>query len=158
MALPDFRVAQTVHGGNAFIVEKAPTAAETFLAGQPVFLVAAGTVTEFITDETTGYGIALEGAVDLSGTLRASVRIAVFDGNTIFSGRNTGAAFVFATHQGDPFDHELSGSEHGVDVGTAGSNDFWRVLDEDPTDSSRVLCTVDAANSQFSPFGTALPV
>ena len=157
MALPDFRVAQTVHGGNAFIVERAPTAGEAFLAGQVVFLVAAGTVTEAVDDEATGYGVAMESAVDLSGTLRSSVRIAVFDGNTIFSANNTGAAFVFATHQGDAAELEVTGTVHGAGVGTAG-NAFFHVLDADPTDDTRVLVTVAAAISQFDGYGTAAPV
>jgi len=157
MALPDFRVAQTTHGGHPMIEEKAPTAAQTFLAGQCVALVAAGTVTELADAATAGYGVALDSALDADGNLRATVRVAVFDGNTIFSARNVGAAFVYATHQGDAHDFELVGSTSGVEIGAAGASSMFHALRADPTDSSRVLVTVPAAKSQYDPFGTVAP-
>lgn len=156
MALPDFRVAQTVHGGAPMIEAKAPSAGETFSAGQVVFLEAAGTVAEAVDDEAGAYGVALDDAEDSTGTLRTEVRVAVFDGNTIFSGRNVGAAFVYATHQGDAAELNVTAGVHGVGVATAG-NGLFHVLRADSTDDSRVLCVVPAANSQYDPFGTVAP-
>jgi hypothetical protein len=163
MALPGFRVAQTMHGGHPFITEKAPAASETFIAGAVVRLIVDDTIKTAADDDATAYGVALDSAVDASGTLRAACRVAVFDGNNLFSADNSGTTLAMGTHSGDDASLNVTGTAHSVVVGTAG-NALFKVAGADSTDDAsesgsgdRVIVNVDTAASQVPGYGTAAP-
>lgn len=156
MAQPAVRIAQHRSGGVPRVENKTVKAAETFVAGDALLLYDEDEVGAAGDDPAAVYGFALADAVDDKGTLRATVPVAVADGNTIFSAVNKGAAYVAATHLGEIYEYEESGGAGagGVGLGTAG-NAVLTVMGVDPGDSTRILVAVEAANSQAQGYGTA---
>ncbi len=152
MPVPDFRVVQTDHGGPPRVQHFPVLAAETFLRGQVVKLdVGLGSIEEAVDSGTNYLGVALGNAVDhLASGIDCPV--ALFGPGTVFSAANTGAAFVRATHQYLPFDLEVAGGLHGVDVGTNSAGSIFKVLGVDPTDTivERVLVSTIAALEEGS--------
>lgn len=78
MALFDITPAQSHEGGSIMVRSFIPTAAATILAGEPVELVAAGTVSEGTSPVIIAdgfYGIAASPSVDIDGTLRQTIEV-----------------------------------------------------------------------------------
>ena len=158
MALPGFRIAQSLTGTHPHIGAYAPAASQTFVRGDVVRWLQANTIKIAADDDAAALGVALDDAVDSAGTLRTEVRIAEFTGGTIFSADNSGTTLALGTHAGDTC--SLDTTAMSVVVGTAGAAMF-KIVGQDITDNDtagtgyRVLVTVPAAKSQASGYGTA---
>lgn len=152
MALPDFRIAGTKSGGNPEVRHYTVKAAETFSRGQVVKIdTATGHIEEGLDSGANNLGVAMgDAATHLADGTQCPV--AIFNSDTIWSAKNTGAAFVLATHQNNKYDLEVAAGVHGVDVGTAGANAVFKVLGTDSTEAGtgvaeRVLVsTIDAGS------------
>ncbi len=158
MALPNFRVAQTTHGGHPAVRSYAPIAGSTFIAGEAVKIDAATGDIEVAVTALNALGIAQDDALDDASVLRAEVSVALFVAETIFSTIDpNGTAYVKATHEGKAFDFEIAAGNHGVNLGATGGVSFLRVRGLDSTDTARILVSALDLGSE-APGGDAAPV
>lgn len=158
MALPNFRVAQTTHGGHPATRGYVPLAGSTFIAGEAVKLDAGTGEVEVAVTALNALGVAQDDALDSAGVLRASVNVALFVAETVFSTVDpNGTAYVKATHEGKAFDFEIAAGSHGVNLGATAGVSFLRVRGLDPTDDARILVSALDLGSE-APGGDAAPV
>jgi len=146
MALPAFRVAQVDGGAAPTTREYVTSAAQTFSRGDVVRLLAAGTVSEAVDDETTALGIAAADA-DVGNP----IPVIEFVAGMVFSAANSGDAFA-VDDKGDLCSLNVAAGTHTVVVGTAG-NGLFKIIGNDATDSSRVLVACVSAQSQAPSMG-----
>ena len=138
MAQPDFRVAQMPAGGCPRIVHYITLLNETFKAGQILKIDdVTGHVEECATDSVNVLGIALADAVS-----NVAIPVQEITPGMVLSGRNTGAAFVLATHGNMYANLEVTGSPtvHGVEVGQTNAP-CMKILGKDDTEDSVTVGT-----------------
>jgi hypothetical protein len=136
MAQPDFRAAKTTHDGPPHINHYITAAGETFSRGQVVAVtVATGHVAEASTDDVSLLGIAMADA-DIGN----AIPVMEFTPGLVLSARNTGTAFVLATHGNALCNLEVTAGVHGAEVGQTNAAAF-KILGRDDTEPSTVVGT-----------------
>jgi hypothetical protein len=141
MALPNYRVAQTDHGGPPSVRQY--TAGATTVAGNLVLMQDDGKVDPIAADAAHVLGVALEASADTE-----TVLVALATPGTIFSA--TVKSGTYATTLVGEF---IQTDTDGVDVDQAAADNAARLLgldetDDDSTGTRRVLIDFPSANSQ----------
>lgn len=156
MALPSFRAAQYEGGGAPPVRHYNVASGGVFLKGHPVFIDGSGDIDQCVDDDAAILGVALADSADAVG---GQVPVALLDPAAVFS---CTAQDAYAVGQiGDLVDLVKTGDNLTAaflvdNGGAAGSNDVFKIVGEDATDSSRVLVTLIPSAYQ-GPAGIGVP-